>query len=71
MAQGEKDLDYFLAKFNELADDARDHGLSVVIVIENADPISRQSSVSKVFRGTVVTLIGLLQIALMDFQQNR
>ena len=70
MEAGEKDLDYFLARFNELADDARDHGMSVAILIENADPISRQSSVSKIYRGTVITSIGLLQSALMDFQQR-
>lgn len=66
----EKDLDFFLTKFNTLADEAREHGLSVVVLLENTDPISRQSSVSKVFRGTVVTSVGLLQIALMDFQNR-
>ena len=70
MEDGEKDLDYFIAKFTEIADQARDHGLSVAILIENADPISRQSSVSKIFRGTVITSIGLLQSALMDFHQR-
>lgn len=70
MDAGEKDLDYFIVKFNELADDARDHGMSVAILIENADPISRQSSVSKIFRGTVITSIGLLQSALMDFHKT-
>ena len=70
MEAGEKDLDYFIARFNEIADDARDHGMSVAILIENADPISRQSSVSKIFRGTVITSIGLLQSALMDFQHG-
>lgn len=64
----EKDLNHFLARFTELADDARDHGLSVVVLIENSDPISKQSSVSKVFRGTVATSVGLMQLALMDFQ---
>jgi len=66
----EKDLDFFLAKFNALADDAREHGLSVVVLIENTDPISRQSSVSKIMRGTVVTSVGLLQLALMDFKAS-
>ena len=67
----EKDLEFFLAKFNELADDAREHGLSVVILIENADPLSKKSSISKVFRGTIATSVGLLQLALMDFQQRQ
>ncbi len=70
MPDAEKDLDYFIARFTELADDARDHGMSVVVLIENSDPISRQSSMTKVFRGTVVTSVGLLQCALMDFQQR-
>jgi hypothetical protein len=67
MEAGEKDWDYLIAKFNELADDARDHGMSVAILIENADPISRQSLVSKIVRGTVITSVGLLQSA---FQQR-
>ncbi len=70
MDDQEKDLDFFIAKFNELADDAREHGLSLVVLIENTDPISRQSSVSKIYRGTVVTSVGLLQIGLMDFQNR-
>ena len=70
MEHQEKDLDFFLARFNALADEAREHGLSVVVLIENTDHISRQSSVSKIFRGTVITSIGLLQSALMDFQQR-
>ena len=70
MEADEKDLNYFIARFNEIADDAREHGMSVAILIENADPISKVSSVSKIFRGTVVTSIGLLQYALMDFQQR-
>jgi hypothetical protein len=70
MDDQERDLDFFLNKFNALADEARDHGLSVVVLIENADPISRQSSVSKIVRGTVVTSVGLLQLALMDFQNR-
>jgi hypothetical protein len=68
MSADEKDLDYFLAKFTADADEARDHGLHVVILIENVDPISRESSVSKIFRGTVTNSIGLLQGALFDFQ---
>lgn len=71
MGTPEKDLDYFLTRFAELADDARDHGLSVVIVIENADPIKRESSYSKVVRGTTATAVGLLQMALMDYQPHR
>ena len=70
MDDQEKDLDFFLVRFNALADEAREHGLSVVVLIENTDPISRQSSVSKIFRGTVITSIGLLQSALMDFHQR-
>ena len=70
MEHQEKDLDFFLARFNALADEAREHGLSVVVLIENTDHISRQSSVSKIFRGTVITSIGLLQSALMDFPQR-
>lgn len=70
MDDHEKDLDYFLAKFNELADDAQSHGLSVVTLIENSDPISRQSSVWPIYRGTVVNSIGLLQFGLMGFQQR-
>lgn len=70
MEADEKGLDYFITRFTEVADDARDHGMSVVILVENADPISRQSSVSKIFRGTVVTSIGLLVSALMDFHQR-
>ena len=70
MEAGEKDLDYFISRFNEIADEAHGHGLSVAILIENADPISRVSSVSKIFRGTVITSIGLLQSALMDFHQR-
>jgi hypothetical protein len=69
MSSDEKDLDYFLQQFNALADDAQSHGLSLAIVIENSDPIARQSSVSKIFRGSVVTSIGLLQLALMDFMR--
>lgn len=68
MPHDEKDLNYFLARFSDLADDAREHGLSLVILIENADPISRQSSMPKIVRGTVATTVGLLQLALMDFQ---
>lgn len=68
MPDAEKDLDYFLARFHELADDAHIHGLSVVILLENADPISRQSSMPKVVRGTIATSVGLLQLALMDYQ---
>ena len=67
MDADEKDLDYFLAKFKEDADEARDYGHHVVILIENVDPISREASVWKIFRGTVTTSIGLLQGALMDF----
>ena len=70
MSDAEKDLDYFIAKFSADADEARDYGLHVVILIENVDPISRGSSVSKIFRGTVTTSIGLLQGALFDFQQR-
>ena len=70
-ASPEKDLDHFLARFNEVADDARDHGLSVVILIENSDPILRESSLSKVVRGTAATTVGLLQLALMDFHPRR
>ncbi len=66
----EKDLDYFLSKFGELADDAREHGLSVVVIVENSDPISRESSISKIYRGTIATSVGLLQLALMDFQER-
>jgi hypothetical protein len=65
------DLDYFIARFTQLADLASENGMSLAIIIESADPISRQSTVSKIFRGTVVTSIGLLQIALMDFQSHR
>lgn len=67
----EKNLDYFLKQFNELADDARDHGLSLVVVIENSDPIARQASVWKVVRGTMATTIGLLHYALMDYYPTR
>lgn len=70
MLEAEKDLDYFTAWFTELADDERDHGVSVVVLIENSGAISRQSSMTKVFRGTVVSSVGLLQCALMDFQQR-
>lgn len=62
-----RSLEDFIREFNRLADEAQENGLSVVVLLESADPIARQSTVSKVVRGTIVTTIGLLQLALMDF----
>ncbi len=67
MDAGEKDLDYFLARFNQIADEAQNHGLSVAILIENSDPISRVSSFTSIYPGTLITSIGLVQKALIDF----
>ena len=64
MSEHEKDLDYFIEKFNILADGAHSYGLSVVILMENADPIAKQSSVTSINRCTYVTEVGLLKVAL-------
>lgn len=71
MDPNEKNLDYFAEKFTELANDARQHGLHIVVLIENQDPIRLESSVWKLYRGSVTTSIGLLQGALFDFQPSR
>ena len=71
MEHDEKDVDYFLAKFHELADDAYAHGHAVACVIENNNPITFQVGVLKVMKGNPLTLIGLLQHALWDYQFRR
>ena len=68
MDADEKNLDYFIARFTELADDAEHHGLSVVVLIENADPISKQSGIWTATRGTRATAIGLIWSALMNLR---
>ena len=43
MNPNEKNLDYFIAKLNEIADDAERHGLSLVFLVENADPSAERA----------------------------
>ena len=50
-----------MAKFDELADDAKEHGLSLVILVENADPISQESGFWTTHRGTQITAVGLVR----------
>ncbi len=66
MESNEKDLDYFIDRFNELATDAKEHGLGVVVLLESADPIAGQAGYSRIFRGTQATIFGMLHMALME-----
>ena len=70
MDSHERDLDYFLARFNELADDAKNHGLSVAILIENADPISQTSGFFSICRGSHITLLGLVHRARIELERH-
>ena len=66
----EKDFDFFIKMFKELADDAHEHGLSVAVLLENADPILKEAGYRSIFRGTAATSVGLLHIALNGFKSN-
>ena len=70
MDSHERDLDYFLARFTELADDAKKHGLSVAILIENDDPISQTSGFFPIYRGSPITMFGLVHRARMDLESK-
>ena len=68
MDSHERDLDYFLARFTELADDAKKHGLSVAILIENDDPISQTSGFFSIYRGSPITILGLVHRAQIEVE---
>ena len=70
MPEPEKDFGYFMERFNELADEANSCGLSTVILIEDNNPIARKSSVSRITRGSPVTTVGLLHMALMEIARG-
>ena len=66
MESNEKDLGYFIDRFEELATDAKQHGLGVVVLLESADPIAGDVGYSRIYRGTMATVFGLLHMALME-----
>ena len=62
------DFNYFLAKCNELANEADSYGYPVLILIDNQDPIARQSGMASVSRGPITTLLGMLHLAILQIK---
>jgi hypothetical protein len=70
MDPNDKGIDYFVARFESVAKEAKEHGHASVIIIEKDDPISGTASVRTLTQGTPATVFGLLHMALKYLEKR-